>query len=93
MMPITLAVDAMGGDHGVSVTVPAVLHFVQRHPDVNVVLVGQLPALQAELAKHAVYSRLQSQISCHAASEVVEMHESPQSALKNKKKFVYAGRD
>lgn len=32
-MSVTLAVDAMGGDHGVSVTIPACCDFLQEHPD------------------------------------------------------------
>ena len=35
-----IAVDAMGGDGGPAVTVPAVVAFVHRHPDVRVLLHG-----------------------------------------------------
>lgn len=82
-MDITVAVDAMGGDHGTHVTVPAVLRFLDNHADVNVVLVGLPDALEAELkaCKAATSARLR----IHSASEVVLMDESPQSALKNKK--------
>ncbi|XZG71161.1 phosphate acyltransferase PlsX [Chitinibacteraceae bacterium HSL-7] len=82
-MDITVAVDAMGGDHGTHVTVPAVLRFLNDHPEVNVVLVGLPDAIEAELkARHAAPS---PRLRVHAASEVVTMDESPQSALKNKK--------
>ena len=82
-MDITVAVDAMGGDHGAHVTVPAVLRFLARHPDVNIVLVGVPDALEAELRarKASVGPRLR----IHPASEIVTMDETPQSALKNKK--------
>jgi len=40
-MTVTIAVDVMGGDHGAKVTVPATLSFLERHPDVRVILVGQ----------------------------------------------------
>lgn len=82
-MDITVAVDAMGGDHGSHVTVPAVLSFLHSHPDVNVVLVGLPDVLQAELA--ARRASLGPRLRIHPASEVVAMDESPQSALKNKK--------
>ncbi|TJZ74781.1 phosphate acyltransferase PlsX [Chitiniphilus eburneus] len=82
-MDITVAVDAMGGDHGTHVTVPAALRFLDDHPDVNVVLVGLPDAIEAELKAR----RRQSgpRLRVHAATEVVSMDESPQSALKNKK--------
>ncbi|MDK2123824.1 phosphate acyltransferase PlsX [Parachitinimonas caeni] len=82
-MDITVAVDAMGGDHGTHVTVPAVLKFLKAHPEANVVLVGLKDALEAELrARHAVTG---PRLRIHHATEVVMMDESPQSALKNKK--------
>lgn len=82
-MEITVAIDAMGGDHGAHVTVPAALRFLDDHPEVNVVLVGLPDVIAAELAacKAAVGTRLR----IHPASQVVLMDESPQSALKNKK--------
>ena len=82
-MEITVAVDAMGGDHGAHVTVPAALRFLKEHPDMNVVLVGLQDVLEAELkaCKASVGPRLR----IHHASEVVLMDESPQSAMKNKK--------
>ncbi|UXY14925.1 phosphate acyltransferase PlsX [Chitiniphilus purpureus] len=82
-MDITVAVDAMGGDHGTHVTVPAVLRFLDQHPDVNVVLVGLPDAIEAELK--AQRRQCGPRLRIHAASEVVTMDEAPQSALKNKK--------
>ncbi len=82
-MDITVAVDAMGGDHGAHVTVPAVLRFLKDHPDVNVVLVGLPDAIEAELKAHG--ASVGPRLRVHPASEVVLMDESPQSALKNKK--------
>ncbi|WP_148714695.1 phosphate acyltransferase PlsX [Chitinolyticbacter meiyuanensis] len=82
-MDITVAVDAMGGDHGTHVTVPAVLRFLDDHPDVNVVLVGLPDAIEAELK--ASRKQCGPRLRIHAATEVVAMDEAPQSALKNKK--------
>ena len=82
-MEITVSIDAMGGDHGVHVTVPAALKFLKAHPDVNVVLVGLQDAIEAELkARHATVG---PRLRIHHASEVVAMDEAPQLALKNKK--------
>jgi glycerol-3-phosphate acyltransferase PlsX len=82
-MDITVAVDAMGGDHGAHVTVPAALRFLRDNPDVNIVLVGLVDALEAELKAHQAQTGPRLRI--HAATEVVAMDESPQLAMKNKK--------
>ncbi|HWU34721.1 MAG TPA: phosphate acyltransferase, partial [Methylovorus sp.] len=39
-MDITVAVDAMGGDHGPHVTVPAALQALKQDAEINIVLVG-----------------------------------------------------
>jgi glycerol-3-phosphate acyltransferase PlsX len=82
-MDITLAIDAMGGDHGPHVTVPAALEALKQDSEINIVLVGLTDVIEAELRarKASVGPRLR----IHHASEVVTMDESPQSALKNKK--------
>jgi glycerol-3-phosphate acyltransferase PlsX len=82
LMSITVAVDAMGGDFGLKVTVPASVQFLQEHPDVNLILVGDAPAIEAELKAHAAP---RERIRIQHASEVVGMDEAPQLALKNKK--------
>jgi len=82
-MDITVAIDAMGGDHGPHVTVPAALEFLSRDAEVNIVLVGLTEAIEAELraCKAAVNSRLR----IHHASEVVTMDDQPALVLRNKK--------
>jgi glycerol-3-phosphate acyltransferase PlsX len=82
-MDITIAIDAMGGDHGPHVTVPAALKALEADDQLNIVLVGLQDAIEAELKtrKKTTSPRLR----IHHASEVVTMDESPQSALKNKK--------
>lgn len=82
-MDITVAIDAMGGDHGPHVTVPAALQALKRNHEINVVLVGLADAIEAELRAHGAAPGPRLRI--HHASEVVSMDESPQSALKNKK--------
>ncbi len=79
----TVAVDAMGGDHGPQVTVPAALHSLAHDPQLNVVLVGLREPIEHELRIHRqqVGERLRI---CHA-SEVVGMDESPALAMRNKK--------
>ncbi|MDO5059884.1 MAG: phosphate acyltransferase PlsX, partial [Neisseria sp.] len=79
---ITLAVDAMGGDAGLEVTVPAVVAFLKRRPNVRLIMTGDEAALQTALqAAAAPMERIQI---VHT-TQVVEMDEQPQLALKNKK--------
>ncbi|ABE49776.1 phosphate acyltransferase PlsX [Methylobacillus flagellatus] len=82
-MDITVAIDAMGGDHGPHVTIPAALNAIRQDSQLNIILVGVKDVIEAELSanKATVGPRLR----IHHATEVVAMDESPQSALKNKK--------
>ncbi len=82
-MTITVAVDAMGGDHGVPVTVAASLAFLRAQPDAAVVLVGRESLLQAELARHG--APCHDRLRILHADEVVAMDEAPGLALKHKK--------
>ena len=83
MMDITIAIDAMGGDHGPHVTVPAALNALKEDNRLNVVLVGLEDAILAELKAHK--ANTSPRLRIHHSTEVVLMNESPQSALKNKK--------
>ena len=47
-----VALDAMGGDHGPSIVVPAALEALQEQADLGVVLVGHRDAVNAELSKN-----------------------------------------
>ena len=82
-MAVTVAVDAMGGDHGPSVTVPAALAFLEAKPDARIILVGLEAPLNAALAK--ARSPVTDRITVVAASEVVAMDEPPADALRKKK--------
>lgn len=82
-MPVSVAVDCMGGDHGAHVTVPAVLQFLAMDSAAAFILVGQRDVIGAELRRcnAAENPRLRVQ----HASEVVEMDEQPAAALRGKK--------
>lgn len=82
-MDITLAIDAMGGDHGPQVTIPAALQALKTDNQLNIVLVGLSDAIEAELK--ACKATASPRLRVHHASEIVTMDEQPQSALKNKK--------
>ncbi|OMH45736.1 hypothetical protein BWZ27_02180 [Neisseria meningitidis] len=50
---ITLAVDAMGGDQGLAVTVPGATAFLQAHPDVRLIMTGDETQLRQALTAAA----------------------------------------
>ena len=81
-MDITIAIDAMGGDHGPKVTVPAAVAYLRKNPNDTIVLVGLADAIEAELGSIKVPD---ARLRVHVASEVVGMDESPQLALRGKK--------
>lgn len=82
-MDVTIAIDAMGGDHGTRVTIPAAVRYLQQHPNDTIILVGLPDAIEAEL--HAVKPPIGLRLRIQAASEVVGMDESPQLVLRSKK--------
>lgn len=82
-MDVTVAIDAMGGDHGPHVTVPAALALLKEDPALDIVLVGLQDAIQAELRAHKAATGPRLRI--HHASEVITMDDPPALALRNKK--------
>lgn len=82
-MDVTIAIDAMGGDHGTHVTIPAAVEYLRKNPNDTIVLVGLADAIENEL--RAVKVPAGPNLRIHAASEIVGMDESPQSAMRNKK--------
>lgn len=87
-MDVTLAIDAMGGDHGTAVTIPAAVEYLKQFPGDSIILVGQTDVIEAELRTlhiDAAGGQFGARLRVHAASEVVGMDEQPQSALRGKK--------
>ena len=82
-MTVTVAVDAMGGDHGPSVTIPATLAFLESAPDARAILVGLPEPLAQALAR--ARSPAKDRASVRACTEVVAMDEPPADALRKKK--------
>ncbi|HSN39957.1 MAG TPA: phosphate acyltransferase PlsX [Burkholderiales bacterium] len=82
-MDVTVAIDCMGGDHGVHVTIPAALEYLKRDPQSSFILVGLQDRIEAELKRcHAVCS---ARLRIQHASEIVAMDEQPAIALRSKK--------
>lgn len=82
---ITIALDAMGGDHGPQVTVPAALHVLKEKQNsrINMILVGDEKVINEELAK--LNAAPGDKLKVQHASQVVAMNELPSQALRGKK--------
>ncbi|MBE0501450.1 MAG: phosphate acyltransferase PlsX [Desulfuromonadales bacterium] len=78
---MTVAVDAMGGDHGPGVIVEGALK-AARQWGMKILLVGDAETVQAELAGHDCTGLC---IAVEHASEVVGMHDSASDAIRKKK--------
>ena len=76
----------MGGDHGLSVTVPAALSFLQSHPGHRLLLVGREPEVAAALTQHGQrHPYDKAAVEIRHAAEVVGMDEGPAQALRSKR--------
>ncbi|MFY9329027.1 MAG: phosphate acyltransferase PlsX [Georgfuchsia sp.] len=82
-MAITIAVDCMGGDHGLPVTIPATLEFLRRDPDCSVIMVGIEELLTPLVAKSG--NGFGDRLKIRNASEVVTMEDALATALRSKK--------
>jgi len=85
---IRIAIDCMGGDIGLSVTVPAALLFAKRYPDVHCLLVGEPQAIEQTLRAQGNVDT--SWYDILPASEVVTMADSVEVALRRKKRLLHA---
>lgn len=72
----------MGGDHGPSVTIPASVAALAKHPELKLILVGDEARLRQALRSHTYDTQ---RLSIQHASQCVAMDESPLQALRVKK--------
>jgi glycerol-3-phosphate acyltransferase PlsX len=78
---LTVAVDAMSGDHGAEVAVPAALEVLAATPDLRLIVVGRGEVVRPLLGRMIDTERCRFV----EATEVVAMDERPQDALRRKK--------
>jgi glycerol-3-phosphate acyltransferase PlsX len=76
---VTIALDAMGGDHGPWVVVPGAATALIRHPDTQFLLLGDQPRIEAELA---AYPALGSHTEILHTDVAVAMDAKPSQALR-----------
>ena len=99
MANILITLDAMGGDYGVSITVPAAMKALERYPELQLILVGDKDIIQQELTKHAINdnSRLKvvntSDTVKHLSLLIInsqdDLKDISQISIENNKKFNY----
>lgn len=80
--PRTIALDAMGGDHGPEVVVAGAAISLVRHPNLSFILTGDETRIKAELAKHG---SLASRSQIKHTDTVIAMDEKPSQALRRGK--------
>jgi len=81
---LTIALDAMGGDHGPSVVVPAAVAYLRREQEgTRLILVGREEPIAAHLPRDQ--AAFGERLRIHPASQEVGMDELPSKALRLKK--------
>lgn len=81
---VRIAVDAMGGDFAPGPIVAGTFQAAKELPDISrLFLVGDEAVLRAEFARHR--SSVPDNVEIVHASEIVEMHDSPATAVRRKK--------
>ena len=84
---VCVAIDAMGGDHGLSVTIAASLDFLSRHPAHRIVLVGDEERIRASVrAQGGSLDAYDTRLSLVHTDEMVAMDDPPAVALKAKRR-------
>jgi phosphate acyltransferase len=79
MSSIRLSIDAMGGDHGLSVVVPGLALAQERHPDSSYLLFGDAAAIMRELEK---FPKLKALSTVRHSELTIRMDEKPSQALR-----------
>lgn len=78
-----IALDAMSGDHGPEIIVPAALNSLREFDDIELILVGDESQLSPLIEKAGQTEKTRLRIQ--HASQVVDMDEAPAQALRGKK--------
>jgi glycerol-3-phosphate acyltransferase PlsX len=82
-LSLTISIDAMGGDHGPEVVIPAAISALKKHPEVTFILVGDEDTVEYHLQQNGIND--EPRLRIHHASQQVAMDELPSQALRGKK--------
>ncbi|RVC29098.1 phosphate acyltransferase, partial [Mesorhizobium sp. M7A.F.Ca.CA.004.04.2.1] len=77
---IRISIDAMGGDHGPAVVIPALMTVATRRPDIRFVIFGREEVVRPELAKFPKLAEISEFFHCEVA---VRMDDKPSQALRH----------
>lgn len=80
--PKTIALDAMGGDHGPQVVVPGAALSLERHPSLSFIFCGDEAQIAPQLDAHPA---LKARSTIRHTATVVAMHDKPSNALRRGK--------
>ncbi|WP_300175265.1 phosphate acyltransferase PlsX [uncultured Aliivibrio sp.] len=81
MQQLTIAIDAMGGDFGPQVTVPAIVQALSQFPELKIIVVGDRHAISTQLT-HLNYTPNQRFSIAHSDS-VIGNNTLPSKALRH----------
>lgn len=81
---IRIAIDCMGGDFGLPVTVPATVRVAEQYTDIHFLLVGR--QAEVEKALQSANPSRPNQFTIVDAEEVISMEDSIEVALRRKRK-------
>ncbi len=77
--PVTIALDAMGGDHGPSVVIPGAAMMLERRPDARFVIFGDEKQVLPLIDQHP---KLKAVTTFHHTEVSVKMDDKPSQALR-----------
>lgn len=81
LQSITVALDAMGGDFGPRVTVPAAVQALSHFPELKVILIGDQSLITSQLSQ--LGTSTSSRLTILHSEKVISNSEKPSLALRN----------
>jgi phosphate acyltransferase len=78
--PITIALDAMGGDFGPSVVIPGAALSLIRHPETRYIIFGQESEIRAHMSAHSPLASVSTIVHTDVA---IAMDDKPSQALRH----------
>lgn len=82
-MPLWISVDAMGGDHGPRVAVPAIIEILKVKRDVHFIICGDKDLIHAEIGNN-LEKGLRDRLDIRHSLTVVNDHDKPSSVIRSK---------
>jgi phosphate acyltransferase len=79
-----ISIDAMGGDHGPSVTIPAMAQALDAYPNVSFLVYGDEAAINNQLSKFKALKKVSTVINCEMS---IAMDAKPSIALRQGRKI------